>query len=116
ADWVLDDLLEAAREIDSPMVETAVEVLEQWDRTTNADSQGAILFTLWAVTYLNETGDAALALPWDYQNPLVERGLAYSDEAADALRLAAIQLNAQGFMLGIQLDSPYGDVFRLRVD
>ena len=116
ADWVLDDLLEAAREIDSPMVETAVEVLEQWDRTTNADSQGAILFTLWAVTYLTETGDAALALPWDYQNPLVERGLAYPEAAADALRLAAIQLNAQGFMLGIQLDSPYGDVFRLRVD
>lgn len=115
-DWVLDDLISAALESGDPVARQAAAILQEWDRYANADSEGAVLFTLWAVTYLNEAGDAALAIPWDYQNPVAgARGLSDPEAAVQGLRDAATQLSVLGLTRGIGVNAPYGDVFRLRV-
>jgi acyl-homoserine-lactone acylase len=115
--WVLDDLIAAARELGDFRAEQAADVLENWDRYANADSEGATLFTIWALTYLNEVGDTALAEPWDYQNPLAApRGLSNPEAAVQALSNAVSQMTLLGLSKGINISSAYGDVFRLRVE
>lgn len=115
--WVLDDLIAAAYESNDAIARQAADVLSEWDGYANADSEGGILFTLWALNYINKVGDAALAKPWDYQNPLdAPRGLSNPEEAVLALRETAAQLTLLGFTKGINIGSAYGDVFRLRVE
>ena len=47
ADRLLDDLVEAATESDDIMLNKASRVLQNWDRCTNNDSKGAVLFKEW---------------------------------------------------------------------
>ena len=115
-DWVLADLIAAASDSDNFIARQAADVLSNWDRHANADSEGGILFTIWALTYINEAGDAALAQAWDYQNPFVERGLSDPDAAVQALIEASTQLTILGLSQGITIESAYGDAFRLRVE
>jgi acyl-homoserine-lactone acylase len=130
ADQVLDDLLRAARAADSDLARQAADVLEAWDREFNADSQGAVLFHTWFMTYLQRAiaqaaaadptfqmsidtlvSDLIYATPFDPQALLeTPAGLADETLAVAALEAAAQQLQGQG----IALDAPWGDVARLR--
>ncbi|MEZ4869507.1 MAG: penicillin acylase family protein [Caldilineaceae bacterium] len=130
ADQVLDDLVAAARTSADESVQAAAPVLAAWDRSFEADSRGGLLFTLWFQNWLQQTGsqwmaahpdqapsedllisDIFYAIPWDPQAPLTTpHGLADPELATDALRGAVAQLQQQG----LTLDTPWGDVARLR--
>ncbi|MGK7880382.1 MAG: acylase, partial [Crocosphaera sp.] len=47
-DRILDILISTAKALANPIGIEAAEVLEKWDRQTNPDSRGAVLFMLWA--------------------------------------------------------------------
>ncbi|MBZ0285571.1 MAG: acylase [Anaerolineae bacterium] len=112
--WVLDDLIAAASELDVEIVSKAVEVLANWDRQANVDSVGAVLFALWAQDYIEAVGFEAFATDWSINDPLnTPRGLSDPDAAVASLEKVAKQLEALR-ALGGGIDVPWGDVFRLR--
>ncbi len=47
ADRLLDDLIPALRQEGSPLAVKVADILKKWDRQTNADSRGAVLFAAW---------------------------------------------------------------------
>lgn len=112
ADRLLDDLINAAMNLEGEqnheMVHRAVDVLKNWDRNADADSQGAVLFAAWA-----QEMDLSniFAIPWNKNAPLsTPNGLSDPQSAVAALVTAATQVEtAYG-----SLDVPWGDVFRLR--
>ena len=108
ADRLLDDLLPAAQQQGNGLAQQAVSVLSQWDRQTNADSQGAVLFVRWA----EAMGFADLfAQPWDADQPLsTPDGLADPDRAVAVLEEVAAEVQAT---YG-SLDIAWGEVFRLQ--
>lgn len=114
ADEVLDDLIAAARRSDSALVQRAADILAAWDRHADKDSVGAVLFTLWAVNYMQAAGFAAYAVPFDDADPLnTPRGLSDPAGAVKALEDAARTLEATR-LVGGGMDVKYGDAFRLR--
>lgn len=130
AEEVLDDLLAAARASADESIQAAAPVLTAWDRTFEADSRGGLLFTLWFQNWLQQTvsqwmaanpgqagsdellvSDLFYAIPWDPQAALTTpRGLADPGLAVAALGTAVAQLQQQG----LALDTPWGEVARLR--
>jgi acyl-homoserine-lactone acylase len=112
ADHVLDDLVAAARESDAKVVRDAAEVLANWDRTTDAESRGAILFLRWFDTYREGAGFDIFAVPFDINDPFnTPSGL---NDPASAV--AVLQSVAEHVKLDYgALDVPYGEVMRLRV-
>lgn len=111
---LLDDLIAAARESDEAIVQRAADVLEAWDRHTDADSVGAVLFTAWALDYIPPILFDVFAVPYDINDPLnTPRGLADPEGAVAALARAARQLELLR-LVGGGIDVPYGDIFRLR--
>jgi len=70
ADRLLDDLLGAALESGRPKALAGVQVLEDWDRSSDADSRGAILFMNWAQLISGRTGGNPFAIPWDADDPM----------------------------------------------
>jgi len=112
ADRVLDDLIAQARESSNATLEAAAEVLENWDRTTDADSRGALLFTRWFERYTQRSGFDIFAVDFDINNPFsTPSGLSDPITAVATLRTVADQ------MLSVYgtLDVPYGEVMRLRM-
>lgn len=130
ADQVLDDLVAAARASADARVQAAAPVLAAWDRTFEAESRGGLLFNLWYFNWLQQASrqwmadhpgqpisdeiylsDFLFATPWDPQAPLTTpHGLADLELATAALRTAVAQLQQQG----VALDTPWGEVARLR--
>jgi acyl-homoserine-lactone acylase len=108
ADRVLDDLLFAAAKDNSEIAHRAVQVLKAWDRNTNVDSRGAVLFAAW-VEGMNLSN--AFATPWNENAPrTTPNGLSNPKNAVATLKTAATKVKtAYG-----ALDIPWGDVFRLR--
>ncbi|MDR1990610.1 MAG: penicillin acylase family protein [Acidobacteriaceae bacterium] len=106
ADRVLPDLLAAANGKTE-----AARVLAQWDRTTDADSRGGVLFQLFYEKYfVNEAGIAPkLKVKFDPDRPLdTARGLADPKGALAALAAAADEcMTRYG-----ALDVKWGDVYR----
>lgn len=91
ADRLLDDLLPAARERGDDRAREAADVLDGWDRSTDADSRGAVLFRAW-LRELAETpeGGSFYARPWSPESPLsTPDGLADAGRAVEALSAAA---------------------------
>lgn len=114
ADRILDDLGAAVAKLGNRTAKEAMEVLETWDRETDADSRGAVLFLAWVDKVgLSAPGGAKtfLAEPWDVTRPTsTPDGLADPKKAVKALADAARTVKkAYG-----TLDVPYGDVYRLR--
>ncbi len=112
ADHVLDDLIAQARESSNATLEAAAEVLENWDRTTDANSTGALLFTRWFERYTQRSGFDIFAVDFDINNPFsTPSGLSDPITAVATLRTVA------DHMLSVYgtLDVPYGEVMRLRV-
>jgi acyl-homoserine-lactone acylase len=105
ADKVLPDLLKAAAGTE------AGQVLERWDRQTNVDSRGGVLFQLFVDKYFAGTGGIAdkLRVKYDPARPLESAyGLADPASALAALSAAAEECKRSYGAL----DVPWGDVFR----
>ena len=110
ADRFLDELIPAARELGSELGQEAAEVLAAWDRQAQADSRGAVLFSLWAATI--QQGNF-FATPWQEDDPLrTPKGLADLQQAVQTLEVVAETMK---FLYG-SLDVPWGEVVRLTYD
>jgi acyl-homoserine-lactone acylase len=105
ADRFLDDLLAAVEHDPDSLIRQAASVLKAWDKTTNRDSRGAVLFTAW----FDQFKPGMVAVGWDPQRPVsTPDGLKDPQKAVDLLRNAAKQvLNKYG-----RLDIAWGEVNR----
>ncbi|MEE8349571.1 MAG: acylase [Acidobacteriota bacterium] len=112
ADRILDDLLSVAETSTHNRVQEAAQILASWDRRTDADSQGAILFEAFSRELLLSGSDQDIYLHhWDPESPLeTPHGLADKARALEALLLAANKvIEAYG-----SLDVEWGKIHRLR--
>jgi acyl-homoserine-lactone acylase len=110
ADSLLPELLKAAEESSDNNVKEAAAVLARWDRMTEADSRGAVLFKLFAGLYF-QGGDfaAGLRVKPDPDHPLESAyGIADPTRALRALSQAALNCRKK---YG-SLDVPWGEVNR----
>lgn len=108
ADRLLDDLIPATQQYGNELARRAASVLTKWDRQTNADSRGAVLFNFWleAMDF-----DPQFAVPWQEASPQkTPDGLADPALAVAALETASAQVKTTYKAL----DIPWGEVFRLR--
>ncbi|MCA1994731.1 MAG: acylase, partial [Coleofasciculus sp. S288] len=104
ADRILDELIPAARQFGGELGNQAADVLEAWDRKTDAQSRGAVLFAVWARSM---PGSNWFATSWNETSPLTTPdGLANPAEAVKVLGAAA---NTVKFLYG-SLDVPWGEV------
>jgi acyl-homoserine-lactone acylase len=108
ADRFLDDLLTAVQKYPNPVALKAAAVLQTWDKATNVDSKGAVLFAQW-FDKINET---MFMSPWDNAHSIATPdGLKDSQEAVALLVQAANELeNTYG-----SLDIAWGDVNRFKI-
>jgi acyl-homoserine-lactone acylase len=114
ADRILPDLLEASARYGDDSAKHAAEVLAHWDRSTDADSRGALLFLDWADQPGAVSGYSGhgFARPLNLQLPLTTpAGLADPQAAVRALEAAARDMLSN---FGA-LDMPWGQVMRLRI-
>ncbi|MCG6956982.1 MAG: penicillin acylase family protein [Gemmatimonadetes bacterium] len=113
AERVMDELIAAVR-ASQPVgdVARALEVLERWDRSADANSRGGEIFEAWARRYAAAADSGAFyRVPWSPDRPTeTPVGIGSPDAAVAALAQAVSDL-AQ---LGIPLDAPWGDWHRVR--
>ncbi|MGF1478194.1 MAG: acylase [Cyanophyceae cyanobacterium] len=110
ADRLLDELIPAARLQANSLGLAAAEVLDSWDRQTNAESEGAVLFALWSLSLESTT---LFATPWSSEAPLTTPdGIADLAGAVTALEQVAAQVQS----LYGSLDVTWGEVVRLRYE
>lgn len=108
ADRFMDDLLEAIKKHPDPMAQRGAAVLQTWDKATNADSKGGVLFTQW-FDKINET---MFMIPWDSDQPLTTPdGLKNPKEAVALFLEAATEVEKT---YG-SLDIAWGDVNRFKI-
>jgi acyl-homoserine-lactone acylase len=108
ADRILDELIPAARQSGSELGRQAADILEAWDRKTDANSRGAVLFATWQQLMQSSNW---FATPWKENSPLTTPdGLADSAGAVKTLETAATTVK---FLYGA-LDVPWGEMARLR--
>ncbi|MFC1995166.1 penicillin acylase family protein, partial [Chloroflexota bacterium] len=118
ADRIVDDLIAAATSSESETAKEAAGVLATWDRTFDADSSGAVLFTFWAMQYEPEIlGNALLpediyAIKSDPTRPFeTPSGLAEPARAIAALEASAQMVKGAFGSLYI----PWGEFFRFQL-
>jgi acyl-homoserine-lactone acylase len=112
ADRLLPDLNAAVQASGDDLAKQAMAVLEAWDRTTDADSRGSLLFTLWVDKMKRPDGvtNAGWRIPFDIHHPMTTpSGLADPAAALAALDDAAKELIA----LKGSLDAPWSSEMRL---
>lgn len=109
ADRFLDDLLEAAEKYPDSTTQKAAEVLKNWDRKTESDSRGAILFAEWWA----KIDRNMFKIQWDPEAPVTTPdGLKDEKQAVKLLSEAASAvLEKYG-----SLDIPWGDIYRFRMN
>lgn len=115
ADRVLDDLLAAVRAHGGPGARRAAEVLGGWDRATDAQSRGAVLFAEWARALAQRSGGPSriFARAWTLADPLgTPTGLRDPELAVAVLDSVAALVQARHGAL----DVAWGEVHRLRRD
>jgi acyl-homoserine-lactone acylase len=109
ADRFLGDLLEAAGKSDDSLVIKAVDILKRWDRKTESESRGAVLFAEWWDGITNTFFEDQ----WDPHKPV-------STPAGIKEREAAVRLlsKAARDVVGRygSLDIKWGDVYRFRIN
>ena len=112
ADQFADDLIAAARRLGTDRAKQAAEVLANWDRATDNESDGALLF----YRFLQNAGIGfqsigGFAVPSDEKKPLdTPRGFADPAKAVQALDTAATEIEKQYGSLHVK----WGDAVRLR--
>ncbi|MBK6304218.1 MAG: penicillin acylase family protein [Gemmatimonadetes bacterium] len=111
ADRILPDLLAAARATGDADARKAADVLEAWDRGTDAGSRGGVLFQAWVMQWYRDSKGKPFAREWRLDSALTTpSGLADAKVAAVALGAAArATVKDHG-----ALDVAYGDVNRLQ--
>lgn len=107
---VTDSLVALARTQRSQDLRDAAAVLAVWDRQTNAESRGAVLYMAWFGQYFNGPG-TSFRTPWSSAEATrTPSGLADPSRALQALsRAAAAVRQAYG-----SLDIAWGETHRLR--
>lgn len=111
ADRVLDDLTAAVQAHGDTEAKAALQVLQNWDRTADAESRGGVLFAAWWREIARR--GSPFSTPWDASRALeTPDGLANPAAAAAALGQAARDVRAR---FG-SLDVPWGTANRLRRD
>lgn len=110
ADNVLPDLVSAARTVGSEEAVRAADVLEAWDRRSDADSRGALLFTLWGFEFARGEPISLYENPWNFLAPTNwSSGIADDVGAVEAL-VAVVQRMDEA---GVALDTPWGEAARI---
>lgn len=108
ADRFLDDLLAAIGHYPDSTALKAALVLRQWDRATNTDSRGAVLFARW----FDKLDSDMFAIPWSAEEPVsTPEGFNNPKQAVELLINAAVEVEeTYGSM-----DVAWGDVNRYKV-
>lgn len=112
ADRVLDDLLRAIDTVSytgehQELVRPAADVLRAWNRATDADSRGAVLFTVWATAM----SGSLFAQPYSPDRLLTSpSGLGQPEQAVKTLAASAARVIARHGALDVK----WGDVYRLK--
>jgi acyl-homoserine-lactone acylase len=112
---LVPELVAAARASGSADARAAADVLDAWDRTADADSRGAVLFTDWILRAARGAGGLSrvFAEPWSESAPLsTPDGLADPEAAVAALEATAASVRDQWGAM----DVPWGTAHRLRRD
>lgn len=108
ANRFLDDLLAAVEQYPDTIAVKAALVLQQWDRATNADSRGAILFAKW----FDKLNDNMITTPWSAERPFsTPKGLNNPKQAVDLLVKAAEEVKE---IYGT-MDIAWGEVYRFKL-
>lgn len=108
ADRFLPDLLAAASRSGDTMALKAAAVLRRWDRATNADSRGAVLFTRW----FDKVSPDMFSRPWSADHPVeTPAGLRDGSRAAELLAQAGREVLRDYDSLNVA----WGDVYRFRL-
>ncbi len=104
----LDDLLLAVEQYPDSLATQAATVLKAWDKGTNADSRGAILFEQW----FGKLDGSSSITKWSLGEPVTTPdGLSDPKKAVDLLKQACLEvIKKYG-----ALDIAYGDVNRFRI-
>ena len=110
ADRILDDLFAAIDENPTPLLKEARKVLEEWDRTADADSEGTLLFYNWSQKF-NVWNENNYKTGWDMENPgNTPDGLSNSQKALSLLEEAAKEIKTT---YG-ELDVEWGEYYKIR--
>jgi acyl-homoserine-lactone acylase len=117
ADRLLPDLLAAVAQYGTPRAKAAAEVLKVWDRQTEADSKGALLFWNWATKFGMPAASAAsvknFKVPYVVYEPLTTPAGIKDPAAAAAMLDAAAAETEKSFGA---VDKPWGDFLRLQIN
>jgi acyl-homoserine-lactone acylase len=120
ADRILPDLIAAAKASGDADAVTASDILEKWDRESNADSRGAVLFERWYTLYIADSNSPkdkrwgptypAFRIQFSPESALkTPTGLKDPAAAVPFLGKAARELQKE---FG-RLDVPWGDIYRV---
>ena len=108
ADRFLDDLLAAIKQYPDSVAQRAAAVLQQWDKATNVDSRGAVLFARWS----DMLRDTMFSIPWNPAQPITTPdGLKDPQKAVALFSKAATEVEK---MYGT-LDVAWGEVNRFKI-
>jgi acyl-homoserine-lactone acylase len=111
ADRLLPDLVAAAAEHGGEQARRAADVLSDWDRSTDADSEGALLFETWINQAFRASNGSPFAREWSPEDPLeTPSGLWDAAAAVAALEAAAAAVESEHG----RLDVAWGEVYRVR--
>ena len=110
ADRILDDLFAAIDESDSEKAKQAKVVLENWDRESNADSKGMLLFYNWARKF-RVNNSSNYTEKWSIKKPnTTPDGIADKQRAVQLLEQAATEIETKYGTLEV----PLGDYYRIK--
>ncbi len=114
ADRLLDDLILAVMKSEDELLKKASFVLQNWDRCTNNNSRGAILFKEWVdISGFKFDNSELFTIPWDEADPMnTPRGIKNLDMAVQNLKTASLEIKNKYD----SLDVSWGDVYRIIKD
>ena len=117
ADRLVPDLLAAVDQYGTPRAKQAAAVLKAWDRQTEADSKGALLFWNWSNRFgMPAAGPAAVrnyAVPYALDQPLTTPSGIKDPQAAATMLDAAAEAVIQEYGA---LDKPWGEFLHLEIN
>jgi len=117
ADRLLPDLLAAVAKYGTPKAKQAAAVLKAWDRQTEANSTGAILFWNWATKFGMPSALASsvknFTVPYVVDKPLATPAGIKDPAAAAEMLDAAARETERDFG---SLDKPWGEYLRLQIN
>lgn len=109
ADRFLDDLLKAVEKYPDTLALYPAAVLRKWDRKTDADSKGAVLFTKW----FDKLSHTIFEIPWSPEHPITTPdGLKDPKLAVELLVRAAAETRQKYGAV----DVSWGSVYRFRMN